>query len=325
MRMTDVRLLVFSLFAGSLFAQLIDLSRENPLFMQRSDGLYYAGQNHTKPVDAGKRRYNVSTPFGPGLLMITMPTQVADMESCTFWGGCMNPISKCTKMPERTACVPYHNSEIYDSNCCSPQIFNQLNTSSFVKEVMIDSCKGKWSNDINCELMQNPGIIDSNVTQYIQDLYFNVPFKPGRGVESWLKFEQIQIGSLGFGFWNTVMDKRMQMAWFLHQRGPGYPLNGLYIIIYKPGAFPVLKKLFDLDEEWHHYRVEWHETHIDFYFDHELVHRETQLLLRDPMALHIWHDNAIFNLLGSTVLHEPFAFNVTKLTTVANLTFLDLP
>ncbi len=308
--------------------QKIDLTQKNPYFYDRSDGYVYSLEAQTASIQpAGRHQFNVTTPYGPGLLMTTMPPQKEFLAPC-MEGFCNDPMAGCGEIPgNQTKCIPYHNTEIYSSSCCSVHDFIKANATALERVYLQSGCNSFYSYDPYCHLIPNPGFFDTQLQNYIADFYLNEPFAPGRGIEANIKFENFkQGGSLGFGFWNTQMGSNIEMAWFMYQHAPGYSLNGLYVMVFRRNQLPFLQKLKDLDEEWHKYRIDWQTDKMVFSVDGAIVSvvptmsRASSL----PMAPNLWSDNGVFEITADGVNHAPQFIQTPKKTTIANLSFIEL-
>lgn len=269
--------------------------------------------------------------------VINPPAPIGDCSStskCSGDAGCIDG-----------KCVPYTNSEIYNSPCCSDETIKQAckswisdkaNQQAFsdfcgknpelcrnfdfsnLQNIEVQLCNlfrsicgGPLSESIpenlknHCRLIHNPIGVDSDIFTGLKELFFNTPYQYSR-IKMKVRATNLKDGSRGWGFWNTNMFP-MATIWFLQQDGvcpPGlgkecpegpYPLNGFYIMIYDPDTKGVtMKKIPDLDENWHTYEIDWKSDRIIFRIDNKIVYTETKVIPSTFMAFHFWVDNAVF-------------------------------
>jgi hypothetical protein len=222
-------------------------------------------------------------------------------------------------------CVPYSNSEIYNSPCCSDQKLidtcDKYNINKDICNITRSICNGPVINRIeeneenNCYLIQNKNIIDNKISLIFEELFFNTPYLYNN-LEIKIKVKNLKSGSRGWGFWNTVMNQDMCYIWFMQQdgicpislnplcpSGKEYGLNGFYIMIVIPSSmsldgkekFKVIK-IKNLNEEWNLYNINWKQENIEFLVNNQIVYveKDKSFIPNIRLAFHCWVDNAVF-------------------------------
>jgi hypothetical protein len=222
-------------------------------------------------------------------------------------------------------CVPYCNSEIYNSPCCSDEQIIEVCTRNGINKdicnITRSICNGPVINRMteelsnNCYLIPNKNIIDNKISLIFEELFFNTPYLYN-DLEIKVRVKNLKSGSRGWGFWNTVMNQDMCYIWFMQQdgicpntlnpfcpSGKEYALNGMYVMIVIPSSMSIdgkekfrTIKIKDLDEEWNTYNIIWKKEGIKFLVNGKTVYEEKDksYIPNIRLALHCWVDNAVF-------------------------------
>jgi len=230
-----------------------------------------------------------------------------------------------SKIQDTGKCITYVNSEIYNGVCCMDEI-EKVSKQLFLKsgdspsealskfqnqtgELVKAVCKYRDSEICGCKLQPNPILVDNPFTsllQLVEDTFLNNPYQFAT-LETRLKVQGLNNGSRGWGFWNTIgLPGMMEFAWFMQQDGKNddgtpYPLNGFWIYVTTKDGKTSSKKLDDLDENWHDYKIVWKKDSLEFFIDNKSVF-VSDVVPQGNMAFHGWVDNAVFLMDAKTGL-----------------------
>lgn len=287
--------LLFLLVCLSQFSQATGLYHYAPKFgehwdhsfFERNDGI--TSQSDDASVSGG----NVH------ILQLDV-MDVSNFPEC--YATCLTPFETC--IPNNSSspaghCVPYSDSENFNSACFMDALKAFLPTQKYsegVFEKMQEGCKSLEINpkEAPCGFLRNYIPADQNPTVSEQDMVLNNPY-PDANLAADLKFEvegseqPFGPGSAGFGLWDlNVGISAMNFAWFMKQKGPpdvsrdpriAPPDDGFYVVVKTaiptgatdPQNYFAYKKLPEPDNQFHHYQVDWQPTYIKFYIDGKLV------------------------------------------------------
>jgi len=131
------------------------------------------------------------------------------------------------------------------------------------------------------------------------EIYNNNEVKPYSTsfAQFYLKNENLEKGSRGWGFWNGNLDLAdSEIAWFAYVDGDGYTYNGFYAVTQSMGSAPTMTPIDAVSlEEWHNYSIDWQADNVTFWVDDVNVASHDSNIPSTATRVDVWVDNAVYD------------------------------